>query len=224
MDRDFYFQTLYPFQDEILRALQGANTGFYLTDGTAVSRGYLQHHFSDDLDLFTNDAPEFTLWSDRCIETLSTLPRLQLDIALRESRLVRLTAARSALVLKIELVNDVPSRVGDIKVHPVLGRLDSAENILANKLSALVDRQEPRDAADVWGFSCRLGLPITRALEHAHGKAAGLFPVDVARVLLGTDRKDWELVRWIEAPEPELYLSELHALGEELLQLDPPRP
>jgi len=41
---------------------------------------------------------------------------------------------------------------------------------------------------------------------------------------MGTDRKDWDLVRWIDAPEPERYLSELHALGVELLQLDPARP
>jgi hypothetical protein len=34
-----------------------------LTGGTAASRGYLQHRFSDDLDLFTNDAAEFPLWS-----------------------------------------------------------------------------------------------------------------------------------------------------------------
>jgi len=45
--------------------------------------------------------------------------------------------------------------------HPVLGRLDSAENILANKISALIDRDEPKDLADIWGFCCvrRLSLP-----------------------------------------------------------------
>jgi hypothetical protein len=51
-----------------------------------------------------------------------------------------------------------------------------------------------------------------------------LFPVDVARVLLSTDRKDWELVRWIDAPDAGRYVAEVHALGEELLQLDGPRP
>ena len=49
--------------------------------------------------------------------------------------------------------------------HPVLGRLDTPENILANKLSALVDRQEPKDLADIWGFCSRLALSIT--LPHA---------------------------------------------------------
>jgi hypothetical protein len=49
--------------------------------------------------------------------------------------------------LKIELINDVPAHVGELKEHPVLGRLDSAENILANKLTAVVDREEPKDLA-----------------------------------------------------------------------------
>ena len=53
----------------------------------------------------------------------------------------------------IEMVNDVPARVGEVRTDTALGRLDTAENILA-KLSALVDRQEPKDLADVWGFCC----------------------------------------------------------------------
>jgi hypothetical protein len=84
--------------------------------------------------------------------------------------------ARSAL--KIELVNDVPAHAGTIRRHPVLGKLDSPENILANKLTALVDRAEPKDLADVWGFCARMRLSIRTALTDAQGKAAGLFPAD----------------------------------------------
>ncbi len=40
MDRDFYFRTLYPLQDRILRAFGDTDTGFYLSGGTAASRGY----------------------------------------------------------------------------------------------------------------------------------------------------------------------------------------
>lgn len=54
MNKDFYFTELYPLQDQVLHLITQAQTGFYLTGGTALSRGYLQHRFSDDLDLFTN--------------------------------------------------------------------------------------------------------------------------------------------------------------------------
>ncbi len=41
---------LYPFQDEVLNIINRVETGLYLTGGTAASRGYLDHRYSDDLD------------------------------------------------------------------------------------------------------------------------------------------------------------------------------
>jgi len=218
-DREHFLTRLYPLQDEVLRVLTGLETGFYLSGGTAASRGYLQHRFSDDLDLFVNDAPEFGLWSDRLIRGLMEIPTWKVAVLQRELRFVRILLDRAGLQMKVEMVNDVPSRAGAIRVHPSLGRLDSAENILANKITALVDRQEPKDLADVWGFCVSRDLSIQRAIEDARGKAAGIFPVDVARVLLSATRRDWELVRWIEAPDPRSYLASLKVLAEQLLLL-----
>ena len=134
-------------------------------------------------------------------------------------RFVRLTVTETDIVLKIEMVNDVPAHVGALTRDPVLGRLDSAENILANKLTAVVDRKEPRDLADIWGFCCRLGLSCEAALEGAQSKAAGLFPADVARVLLSASTTDWQLVRWHDAPESDRFIADLKALGKRLLLL-----
>src|SRR6266542_603948 len=131
MDRDLFLEHLYPMQDRALARIAALETGFYLSGGTAASRGYLHHRFSDDLDLFVNDDDRFALWAQRVIQAL-----------------------------------------------------DSPENILANKLTAVVDRREPKDLADIWGFCCRMNLSCETALEAAHSKAAGLFPADVARALL----------------------------------------
>ncbi len=68
MDRSFYFDRLYPFQDEVLKVVSGLDTGLYLTGGTTASRAYLNHRFSDDLDFFTNDSPEFELWAGRLLQ------------------------------------------------------------------------------------------------------------------------------------------------------------
>jgi predicted nucleotidyltransferase component of viral defense system len=70
IDHTFYFKRLYPFQDQVLQVLSQVDTGFYLTGGTALSRGYLNHRFSDDLDPFVNDNEFFTLWADRAIQAL----------------------------------------------------------------------------------------------------------------------------------------------------------
>lgn len=217
MDADFYVRTLYPLQDDVLRICTAQDTGFYLTGGTAASRGYLRHRFSDDLDLFVDDDSRFGLWAQRLIHGLSQSGSYEVSVLLREERFVRLNVQAAAAALKIELVNDVPARVGEIRLDPVLGRLDSPENLLANKLTALVDRQEPKDLADVWGFCAVMKLPLAAALTGAQGKAAGLFPADVARVLLGAQAHEWQLVRWISAPPVEQYLRDLRQLGEELL-------
>ena len=51
-------------------------------------------------------------------------------------------------------------------MHPVLGRLDTKENILANKISAVVSREEPKDLADIYWLCCREGMDLMAAIEH----------------------------------------------------------
>jgi hypothetical protein len=114
-DRRFYFDRLYPLQNEVLRLIGALDTGFYLSGGTAASRGYLQHRFSDDLDLFVNDDIRFELWSARILQALVTQPTWQVIVMLREARFVRLTVARSDVTLKIELINDVHAHTGTIR-------------------------------------------------------------------------------------------------------------
>ncbi len=222
MDHAYYFDRLYPLQEEVIAVLSATETGLYLSGGTAASRGYLQHRFSEDLDLFVNDDSSFGLWAARFIDRLAQ-SEWQTRVQLREARFVRLEVTSGGTTLKIEMVNDVPAHIGNVTVHPRLGRLDSPENILANKLTALADRDEPKDLADVWGFCCRLGLPLSRALDDASSKAAGLFPPALARGLLSASRADWQLIRWIEAPDPDTFLADLRRLGEELALLPPPR-
>lgn len=71
MDREGYFGKLYPLPDAVLAAFARAETEFYLTGGTAASRAYLHHRFSEDLDLFVNDDPRFGLWADRLITVVA---------------------------------------------------------------------------------------------------------------------------------------------------------
>ena len=49
-----YVTLHYPFQDNFLKFLDNQNQGqFYLTGGTALSRFYYQHRYSEDLDFFS---------------------------------------------------------------------------------------------------------------------------------------------------------------------------
>ena len=217
IDKKYYFDRLYPFQDQVLQILGDLDTGFYLTGGTAASRGYLNHRFSDDLDLFVNDDERFRLWSQRLIQALVRQESFAVEVLMAEDRFTRLNVKQADLVLKIDMVNDVPARVGAILHHPQLRHLDSAENILANKITALVGREEPKDFADIWGFCCRMNISLTDAIEDAHSKAAGIFPADLARIFYSITQADWQVVNWIDAPPADEYISCLHSLGERLI-------
>jgi hypothetical protein len=213
----YYFEVFYPFQDRVFEVIKLVDTEFYLTGGTAASRGYLYHRFSDDLDYFVNDDDRFTLWVDRVIQSLINQSNWQCQVLQKEGRFTRLIVSVKDLLLKIDCINDVPAHVGEIKNHPVLGRLDSPENILANKITALLDREEPKDLADIWGFCCQMGLSISDAITHAESKAAGIFPVDLARILCSVTLDDWKVIRWISPPSSEVFIGQLYTLGEELL-------
>ncbi|MFZ5875099.1 MAG: nucleotidyl transferase AbiEii/AbiGii toxin family protein [Nitrospirota bacterium] len=217
MDRAFYFEILYPLQDRVLKVINAIETGFYLTGGTASSRGYLHHRFSDDLDLFVNDDPRFTRWADRVVHELTGSTDWRIDVIQKDAQFARLSLQAKDVVLKVDLVNDVPSHLGDIRPHPVLGRIDSPENILANKVTAVIDRHEPKDLADIWGFCRLMGLSLDHALTDAHSKAAGLFPADLARVLCAATPADWEAVRWIAPPPRADFVRDLRDLGERLI-------
>ena len=218
MDPAWFERVLYPFQDEVLAAASRVETGFYLTGGTALGRVHLRHRYSEDLDWFVNDDDRFQTWVDRLLNEWRAEASWRVSIQRRDPRFVRALVSNDATDLKVEFVNDVRGRVGVPARHAGFGVVDTKENILANKVTALLDRAEPKDLADVWGLCRRDGLALKDALVGASSKAVGVFAADVARVLIGATADDWRLVRWIPpAPSSDDYLRDLQALGEDLL-------
>lgn len=208
---------LYAFQDEVLQATSALGTAFYLTGGTAASRGYLGHRVGEGLELFVNDDPRFGLWAGQIADALAHHPGWAGEVIVREPRFVRLGLVRGDSRLDVELSSDAFAHVGEVTVHPSLGRLDSAENILADVITALTDRVEPEELADLWGFCCARRLPMARVLEATRAKSAGIFPVDLARIVSGATRADWALVRWTKGPPADVFVEDLRRLAEELL-------
>jgi hypothetical protein len=218
VDAAWFENVLYPLQDAALAVAQRVDTGFYLTGGTALGRVYLRHRYSEDLDLFVNDEDLFPAWVDRLLEAWRNDGRWRLVVQRRDPRFVRALLTQEDTPLKVEFVNDVKGRVGVPTRHAGFGLVDTPENILANKVTALLDREEPKDLADVWGLCGRGGLRLREAIAGASSKAVGVFAADVARALLGATAEDWRLVRWIPpSPSPEEFLRDLTALGEDLL-------
>ena len=212
------WRAVYAAQDRVLDVLREVEHEFYLTGGTALSRGYYGHRYSEDLGFFVNDNSSFELWRDRCLSALGDACSKgeSLEIALRGERYGR-AFWRGEAPVKIEFVNDVPCRVGEPLDHPELGRLDTRENILANKVTALLSRAEPKDVADVFWLCVRDDLSLQAALTGASGKAAGVFPPLVAKALTQAADRGLPPVYWIQEPSEEEFAHALRSLARSLL-------
>ncbi len=210
---EYYDKVLYPLQDKVISVFR--DSSFYLTGGTLLSRVYYRHRYSDDLDYFLNDHPDFQLLADRQIEKLSKIFNT-VKVVMAYERFYRILVDQEKL--KIELVNDVPAHIGELIVHPQFGLIDSKENILTNKITAVIDRAMPKDIVDIY-FLIKDGVSLKQVLIDVHSKAAGIPPLYVAKVLGEFDYSllDTE-IKWI-APVPSDEIKNfLTAISESIVR------
>lgn len=200
MPAEYYEKVLYPLQDKAISVFK--DSPFYLTGGTLLSRIYYKHRYSDDLDYFLNDHPEFQVYAERQVEKLSKVFN-NVKVVMAYDRFYRILVGEERL--KIELVNDVPAHIGDLVKHPQFGLIDSKENILTNKLTAVMDRAMPKDIVDIY-FLLKDGINLKQALTDVHSKVAGVPPLYIAKILGEFDYSllDTE-IKWIRpVPSEEI--------------------
>ena len=213
MPAEYYDKVLYPIQDKVIGLFK--DTPFYLSGGTALSRGYYNHRYSDDLDYFVNDHPDFLRIAERQINKLGAAFE-DLTVVAKDTSFVRVFVSPERL--KIEMINDVPSHIGSFEDHPILGIMDSKENILANKITALIDRTLPKDIVDIY-FLLKGGLDIRKALLDAESKAAGIAPLLVAKILFDFDYSTLDTeIKWVEPVDSLTIKGFLTAISEKIVQ------
>ena len=105
MQEKFYQNKLYPFQDKVLKAIENLHVDFYLTGGTALSRCYLKHRYSDDLDFFVNDHNDFKNQCNRVITFLKK-SNWECDVTSTSDSFVRVFLEDGALSMKIDFVKE----------------------------------------------------------------------------------------------------------------------
>ena len=140
------YTKIYALQDKVLAAISSAGTTFYLTGGTCLNRFYYNRRYSNDLDLFTS---ENTLFRDDVRMILDALASASLSYVVQvDTRdFVRLAIPGE---LQVDLVNDRVYRYGR-SIHSPSGiLLDNELNICANKLCAIIGRDDPKDMFDLY--------------------------------------------------------------------------
>lgn len=187
-------------QDEVFRIFSEAGVRHYLTGGTALSRAFLHHRYSDDLDFFLNDDPDFESESDRAINLLHnhfenvTVDNRQLDFR-------RLFVAQNKVTLKIDFINDVAWHFNGLEKTEIYYKTDNPINILSNKVGAL-SRQAAKDVADII-FLCRsYAFTWPGILEQSIQKDNWINEVDVLTAIKTFDQKKLLTdVLWIHQPD-----------------------
>lgn len=160
------YKELYRLQDKVMDVIFSAENIFYLTGGTCLSRFYQEKRYSDDLDFFTHDSSAF----NRVLREIKTLLSDSFDVKEEVSSkdFVRLKIDET---LQVDFVNDRVMRYKKTKYLDNGYIIDNHENILANKLTAVIGRDNAKDIFDIYLIDKFYDIDWQKILEVAHQKA-----------------------------------------------------
>ena len=195
MPEKSYYNRLYAFQDEIMKIIQRQGVHFYLTGGTALSRCYLNHRYSDDLDFFINQAPDFKKQAQRVVTAIRR-DNIKIEIGTASESFFRITVLKDQMHLIIDFVNDLEFHYGGFEAADFFPKIDSWRNILSNKLSA-VSRLEPKDVVDILFIANNFSFEWPEIIEEAKNKDLWVNPLDVSRIIKEFPANLFDSIKWI---------------------------
>jgi hypothetical protein len=209
-----YYDSLYAFQDEILKITRGQEVDFYLTGGTALSRCYLNHRYSDDLDLFINQAPDFKKQAQRVITAIRQ-DNIKIEIGTAAESFIRITVLKNQMHLIIDFVNDLEFHYGGFETADFFPKIDSWRNILSNKLSA-VSRLEPKDVADTLFIAKNFSFEWPEIIEEAKHKDLWVNPLDISRIIREFPVNLFDSIKWIVPVDQNILDKERLQMHEDI--------
>jgi len=184
---------------------------FYLTGGTALAEFYLHHRYSDDLDFFTSqeDFPQFE------IEKFAQVIKEEVsanDIIYRRLHDRRIFFFKKGNEeLKIEFTYYPFAQIG--KGQDINGlRVDSLEDMSANKVMALFDRIEPKDFVDIYFIIQNAGISLEQILANVNKK----FQFSFEPLTLGSEFAKVRTIKELPRMKIPLSLDELKKFYEGL--------
>lgn len=161
------YQKLYELQDEVLEVVFGVENIFYLTGGTCLSRFYQEKRYSDDLDFFTNNSPRYSFAIKKVKQALAAKFDLSIEIESKD-----FTRYKINNFLQVDFVNDIDARYKDVVVTKDGYIIDNIENILSNKLTAVIGRDNPKDIFDIYLIWRYYKFDWIQIVKSTHEKAS----------------------------------------------------
>jgi predicted nucleotidyltransferase component of viral defense system len=189
---------------------------FYLTGDTALSRAFLHHRYSDDLDFFLNDAPDFKQQFKIVIDALSASGQ-EFDISTAGDGFARIFIPQRECTLKLDFVNDVPFRSGTPSGTSLFIRTDNILNILSNKLTAL-NRYASKDVVDIVFICETTQFNWINIFDDVSKKDLWVNPVNTAEILEQFPAEKLEEIIWAgEIPSNDWLLSRIKRIIPDIL-------
>lgn len=160
------YKALYALQDKVLTLVFKVEKEFYLTGGTCLSRFYLEKRYSDDLDFFTNYSSRYAFAVKNIKNEL--MKHFEIIVEVDSKDFIRF---RVNDLLQIDFVNDIASRYKDVVITKENFIIDNVENILSNKITAIMGRDNPKDIFDIYLIAKNYNFSWEDILRSAHEKA-----------------------------------------------------
>ncbi len=160
------YKKLYKLQDKVLKIVFETENEFYLTGGTCISRFYVEKRYSDDLDFFTNQSQRYGFAIKNIKRALQKSFKLIVEVESKD-----FTRFKIDNLLQVDFVNDISFRYKDVVLNEENYLLDNIENILSNKITAVIGRDNPKDIFDIYLISEFYKFDWKDILDAAHKKA-----------------------------------------------------
>lgn len=189
---------------------------FYLTGGTALWHFYLNHRYSEDLDFFVNNNKDFTKYLIHIKDELPKQFKTDISKTIVTEEFARFFIEDENTLMKIEYVNDVAYRAGITNVSN-MGLIDNVTNILSNKLTAVVGRDEPKDVYDIVSIAGNYSFNWKEIFYHSKEKAL-INEIDVEQRLFTFPVTGLLNVDWLIKPaDIEEFKKQLNTIANDFI-------
>jgi len=210
----YYEEILYPLQDGVMNILSRSGTDFFLTGGTALSRAYYNHRYSDDLDFFLVQSQTYDEQLNKVLAMLHEdgYTWTEKKEFTRAEYFTTLKVGKDTdVLLKLDFVNDKVPHYGEISNTNLFYRTDSIRNMLSNKLSAIF-RYAAKDIVDIREIALHETINWSEIIQEARQKEAGLELTYISEILTGMPQSEFETIAWVKKPRWDTFREDINRI------------
>ena len=144
-------------------------------------------------------------------------PTLKSETITATDSFVRVSIIKDDVILKLDFVNDINYHIGDIHSSDLFHKIDSLENILTNKISAL-SRSEAKDIVDIYFIVKHYNFDWKEIIRKAQKKDGWVDPLNIAQLLDTFPVNQLDEINWITQVEHMNFTQEIQSFKRDIVE------